>query len=82
MAPKKKDSSNKGSGSAAQAGHGAAGEPGVLSLLAGPPRVVNVGLECFAEDLRGQQVSVIQVDWAPPPSGDAKLASLLAKLGG
>ena len=43
--------------------------------------VVNIGLEGFSEELMGQQVDVIQVDWAPPAGGDPRLADLLAKLG-
>ncbi|MEE8395091.1 MAG: hypothetical protein V3S29_03485 [bacterium] len=82
MPPKKTVGGESTSQPAPSAEHKPAGEPGVSSLLAAPPRVVNVGLEGFADDLRGQGVSVIQLDWAPPPAGDAKLASLLAKLGG
>ena len=51
------------------------------SLLAEGPRVVNVGLEQFAVDLADQGVSVIHVDWSPPAAGDAKLRSLLTKMG-
>ncbi len=50
-------------------------------LLAGPPKVVNVGLEGFARELEALGVEVIQVEWAPPAGGDAALADLLAKLG-
>lgn len=51
------------------------------SLLDAPPRVINVGLERFAEDLAAQGVAVRHVQWAPPAGGDARLADLLAKLG-
>lgn len=54
-------------------------EPGLLS---GQIRVVNVGLDGFAEDLRSHAVSVVDVDWAPPARGNAALAALLSKLGG
>ena len=50
-------------------------------LLHEPLSVVNIGLEGFSADLMGQQVDVIQVDWAPPAGGDPRLADLLAKLG-
>ncbi|MBV1695244.1 MAG: hypothetical protein KGP27_12345 [Hyphomicrobiales bacterium] len=50
-------------------------------LLAGPIRVVNVGLDGFADDLERQGVAVTRVDWSPPAGGDAALAALLAKLG-
>jgi Protein of unknown function (DUF1116) len=35
-------------------------------LLAGPLRVVNVGLTAFARDLAANGVAVAQVDWRPP----------------
>jgi hypothetical protein len=50
-------------------------------LLEGPPRVINVGLERFAEDLGAQGVAVQHVAWSPPAGGDAHLAALLSKLG-
>ena len=50
-------------------------------LLHEPLSVVNIGLEGFSADLMGQQVDVIQVDWAPPAGGNPRLADLLAKLG-
>ncbi len=54
----------------------------VRGLLAGPLRVVNVGLEQFAESLQSQGVPVVSVDWRPPASGDAEMLDLLARLGG
>ncbi len=50
-------------------------------LLAGPPAVINVGLERFAADLAQGSGAVTQVQWQPPARGNAKLAALLAKLG-
>jgi len=50
-----------------------------VSLL-GAPRVVNVGLELFADELRGLGVPVVGVDWRPPAGGDPRLAALLAGL--
>src|SRR5688500_10125020 len=35
------------------------------ALLAGPLRVVNVGLEGFARDLAANGAAVVQVDWRP-----------------
>ena len=35
------------------------------ALLAGPVRVVNVGLESFARDLAANGAAVVQVDWKP-----------------
>jgi hypothetical protein len=62
----------------------------VKSLLAGPPRVVNVGLELFADDLArcgalraAAQLAgpkVVHVQWSPPAGGNAELAALLGKL--
>lgn len=54
---------------------------GWSDLLSGEVRVVNVGLEGFAEELRANGVEVVHVDWAPPAGGDAEMAALLAKLG-
>ncbi len=51
------------------------------TLLAAPPRVINVGLERFAENLAAQGATVQRVQWAPPAGGDARLADLLSKLG-
>ncbi len=44
-------------------------------------KVVNVGVEHFAEALRAQGVEVEQVDWRPPAGGDKELGELLSKLG-
>jgi FdrA protein len=51
------------------------------TLLEGPLKVVNIGLEGFARELEDQGVEVIQVDWTPPAGGDPRLADLLSKLG-
>ena len=50
------------------------------NLLEAPMRVVNIGLQKFADDLVGQDVEVVQVDWAPPARGNARLANLLLRL--
>jgi FdrA protein len=50
-------------------------------LISRPVKVVNIGLERFAKELESQSVPVVQVAWAPPAGGDARLAALLAKLG-
>lgn len=52
----------------------------VHDLLTGELKVINVGLEGFAETLEGLGVPVVQVDWRPPAGGDVRLAGLLAKL--
>jgi FdrA protein len=51
------------------------------SLLGQPLRVINVGLERFAEVLAANGTTVQHVQWAPPAGGDARLADLLSKLG-
>ena len=42
-------------------------------------RVVNIGLEGFAQDLQAAGVPVTHVDWRPP---DPRVAGLLARLEG
>lgn len=54
---------------------------GIVPLLASPPRVVNVGLELFADSLRAQGHAVVSVDWQPPAGGKQKLIEMLDKLG-
>ena len=44
------------------------------------PRVVNVGLPLFADELTRLGAPVVGVDWRPPARGDAHLAALLARL--
>ncbi len=43
-------------------------------------RVINIGLEDFARNLREDGVEVVQVDWRPPTGGDPRLAAILAGL--
>ena len=52
----------------------------VPDLFVGPLRVVNLGLELFAETLAADGVTVVHVDWRPPAGGDARLAAVLAAL--
>ncbi len=51
------------------------------TLLGQPLKVINLGLEGFADELERQGVAVLRVDWRPPAGGDPKLADLLSKLG-
>jgi FdrA protein len=51
-----------------------------LKIFAEPLRVINIGVEGFAEDLRVAGVEVVQLDWRPPTGGNARLTSLLASL--
>ena len=50
------------------------------SLLEGPPRVINIGLSSFADDLKKQDAKMVNLDWSPPARGNIELANLLAKL--
>ena len=50
------------------------------SIFGDTLKVVNIGLESFALDLRESDIEVIHVDWRPPSGGDARLAALLASL--
>ncbi len=52
----------------------------IKTLLHDAPRVVNIGLRGFAEELARQGVPVAQVDWRPPPPERARVHDLLARL--
>jgi hypothetical protein len=47
------------------------------SLLQQEIKVVNVGLELFADALRDQEAEVAHVKWHPPADGDAELMAML-----
>ena len=49
-------------------------------LLEGPPRVINIGLSSFADNLKKQDAEMVNLDWSPPARGNIELANLLAKL--
>jgi hypothetical protein len=42
--------------------------------------IVNMGLDSFADNLRKEEVEVLQMDWKPPAGGNKRLISLLEKL--
>jgi hypothetical protein len=50
----------------------------MASLLAGPLRVVNIGLPGFARDLAANGAAVAQVDWAPPRAASIAALSRLS----
>lgn len=50
------------------------------SLLGSTPRVVNIGLRGFADELAARSVDVVHVDWRPPAPGRRALGELLARL--
>lgn len=52
----------------------------VKSLLGEPPRVVNVGVEGFAESLRACGARVVQFSWRPVAGGSERMARLLREL--
>ena len=54
----------------------------IAALLAGPVRVVNVGLAGFARELAANGAAVVQIDWAPPAAGKPELLSALSRLDG
>jgi hypothetical protein len=43
-------------------------------------RIINIGLEIFADELRSEAVEVVQMDWRPPTGGNSRLTALLAGL--
>lgn len=45
-----------------------------------PIRVINVGLDLFAESMKEQGIEVAQVSWAPPVKGDPELMAILDDL--
>lgn len=51
------------------------------SLLGGAPRVVNIGLRGFADELSAHRVDVVHVDWRPPAPGRRALDAILVRLG-
>lgn len=51
----------------------------IAGLLAGP-KVINVGLPGFAEELAGLDVPVVQWSWAPPAGGNPRLARIVERL--
>jgi hypothetical protein len=52
----------------------------IAELLEKGPMAINVGLRDFAQDLEGQQVEVVQLDWRPPAPTDEEMKRLLEKL--
>ena len=49
-------------------------------FFAEPLRVINIGIEVFAEDLKSEGAEVVHLDWRPPTGGNPHLAALLARL--
>ena len=55
-------------------------ENNVEALLNEPLVVINLGLSGFAENLEGQDVEVVRVDWTPPAGGDQDMIDILENL--
>jgi len=53
---------------------------GIAALFCQEIRVINLGLEVFAQELQRLGVPVIHVAWSPPAGGDPRKAALLAAL--
>ena len=51
------------------------------TILSERLKVVNIGISTFADDLRSQDVEVVNVDWKPPAGGDVEMSRLLERLG-
>jgi hypothetical protein len=51
------------------------------NILTEKLQVVSIGISTFADDLKSQNVEVVQVDWKPPAGGDVEMLKLLDKLG-
>ena len=45
-------------------------------------KVINIGIEMFADDLEKQNVDVIHVNWRLPAGGDLDILKFLEKLEG
>lgn len=52
----------------------------INELLQEGPRVINVGVQDFATNLKSQGVEVVQLHWAPPAGGDKELMDILDQL--
>jgi FdrA protein len=52
----------------------------ITDLFSQEIRVINLGLEAFAQDLERLGVPVIHMQWSPPAGGDPHRAALLAAL--
>ena len=50
------------------------------SLLNSDLRVINVGLEMFAESLADQSAEVVRVNWKPPVELDPEIEEILDDL--
>lgn len=49
----------------------------ISTLFGKELKIINMGLESFALDLKASNVDVVQMDWRPPAAGNKKLAAML-----
>lgn len=49
----------------------------INDLFKGELKVINIGLESFAENLKKEGIEVIHVNWSPPAGGDEEMNDLL-----
>jgi hypothetical protein len=49
----------------------------ISELFSKELKVINMGLDSFADNLRKEDVNVLQMDWKPPAGGNQRLISLL-----
>ena len=57
-------------------------DPAVEGLFDRELKIVNIGIDLFADELERLGARVVRVDWRPPAGGDPKLATLLGKMSG
>lgn len=57
-------------------GDGVMDTASINELLRGGPKVINIGVQHFYQDLKAQGAAVVHVDWRPP----AVKSELLSKL--
>jgi len=53
----------------------------ITALFTQDLRIINMGLVAFADNLKGQDVEVVQMEWRPPAGGNERLIALLERLG-
>ena len=50
------------------------------TIFQGDLRVINAGLEGFAQAMRHQNVKVVEIDWRPPVDGELNLIEILKNI--
>lgn len=52
----------------------------IEEFLSQKPKVINLGIEIFYDELKRQGVETIHVDWRPPAMGDESLLKILDEI--